>query len=160
MTVPEIAYLGLGSNLGDRRATIESAICELKQVEGVEVVITSRLIETDPVGPVRQAPFLNGATKIRTTLSARSLLDICLALEKDHGRDRSVVQSWGPRTLDLDLLLYGDQVIDEPGLCVPHPLMHERGFVLVPLSEIAPLVRHPVLDTSIQDLRKRLLLTS
>lgn len=159
MTVPQIAYLGLGSNLGDRRATIESAISDLKQVEGIEVVITSRLIETDPVGPVQQAPFLNGATKIRTTLSARSLLDVCLALEKDHGRDRSGEPSWGPRTLDLDLLLYGEQMIDEPGLCVPHPRMHERGFVLVPLSEIAPLAKHPVLDTSIQDLRKCLVFT-
>lgn len=160
MTVPEIAYLGLGSNLGDRRATIESAIRALKKVESVEVVITSRLIETDPVGPVRQAPFLNGTTKVRTTLSARALLDICLAIEKGHGRDRSEEQSWGPRTLDLDLLLYGEQVIDEPGLCVPHPRMHERGFVLVPLSEIAPLARHPVQDSSIQDLRKRLVITS
>ncbi len=160
MTLPEIAFIGLGSNLGDRRETIETAVKTLKQTDGVEVVVVSRLIETKPVGPITQDTYLNGAMKIRTTVSPRDLLEICLCIEQTAGRDRVNEQRWGPRRLDLDLLLYGEQVIDEPGLHVPHPRMHEREFVLAPLSEIAPSWRHPGLDMTIQDLKSRLTITT
>lgn len=156
MTLPEIAYVGLGANLGERRRTIESAVASLRRAEGIEVVLVSRLIETSPVGPVEQPAFLNGVVKLRTTRPARDLLEVCLSIERAHGRNREREQRWGPRVLDLDLLLFGDLAIDEPGLHVPHPRLHERGFVLVPLSEIAPQARHPRLDVTIQALRERL----
>jgi 2-amino-4-hydroxy-6-hydroxymethyldihydropteridine diphosphokinase len=156
MSAPEIAFVGLGANLGDREATIASAVRALRRTEGVEVTAASRLLETRPVGPVRQGRFLNGVVRLRTVLPPAALLRRCLAIERDHGRDRSREQRWGPRTLDLDLLLYGQLVIDEPGLTLPHPRMHERAFVLIPLSEIAPQARHPVLGLTAAALRERL----
>lgn len=130
------AYLGLGGNLGDREATLAAAIDELRATAGVHVTRVSSLYETPPWGPVPQGPYLNACVAIETTFSARALLDLCLTIEKHHGRERLV--RWGPRTLDIDLLLYGEATIDEPGLIVPHPRMAERAFVLVPLAEIAP----------------------
>ncbi|MCX5515273.1 2-amino-4-hydroxy-6-hydroxymethyldihydropteridine diphosphokinase [Kaistia algarum] len=130
------AFLGLGGNLGDRAATLAAATDDLRTAEGVRVTHVSSLYETPPWGPVPQGPYLNACVAIETTLSARALLDLCLAIEKRHGRERLV--RWGPRTLDIDLLLYGRETIDEPGLIVPHPRMAERAFVLVPLAEIAP----------------------
>ena len=130
------AFLGLGGNLGDRAATLAAAIDDLRAAVGVRVTRISSLYETPPWGPVPQGPYLNACVAIETTLSARALLDLCLAIEKRHGRERLV--RWGPRTLDIDLLLYGTATIDEPGLIVPHPRMAERAFVLVPLAEIAP----------------------
>ncbi|MBB3929067.1 2-amino-4-hydroxy-6-hydroxymethyldihydropteridine diphosphokinase [Kaistia hirudinis] len=130
------AFLGLGGNLGDRAATLATAIDDLRAAAGVRVTRVSPLYETPPWGPVPQGPYLNACVAIETTLSARALLDLCLAIEKRHGRQRLV--RWGPRTLDIDLLLYGAATIDEPGLIVPHPRMAERAFVLVPLAEIAP----------------------
>ena len=130
------AFLGLGGNLGDRAATLAAAIDDLRAAAGVRVTRVSSLYETPPWGPVPQGAYLNACVAIETTLSARALLDLCLAIEKRHGRERLV--RWGPRTLDIDLLLYGAAQIDEPGLIVPHPRMAERAFVLVPLAEIAP----------------------
>jgi 2-amino-4-hydroxy-6-hydroxymethyldihydropteridine diphosphokinase len=132
------AYVGLGSNLGDREATIRAALVELGAAESVEVVAVSRLIETEPVGYVDQPRFLNGAAALDTELAPRALLELLLDVEARFGRDRAAVPAEGPRTLDLDLLLYGEARIDEPGLRVPHPRLHERAFVLAPLAELAP----------------------
>jgi 2-amino-4-hydroxy-6-hydroxymethyldihydropteridine diphosphokinase len=130
------AYLGLGSNLGDRAATLRAAIAALEASPGIRVTRISSLYETPPWGPVPQGPYLNACIGVETTLSPRQLLDLGLAIERDHGRERAV--RWGPRTLDIDLLLFGDTSLDEDGLIVPHPRMAERAFVLVPLAEIAP----------------------
>jgi len=137
------AYIALGSNLGDREAALRSAITELDAAAGCRVERVSRFIETEPIGPPGQQTYLNGAAELATDLAARDLLGLMLRIEARHGRVRSALQRWGPRTLDLDLLLYGDQEIDEPGLIVPHPRMGERAFVLAPLAEIAPCVVPP-----------------
>ena len=125
------AYVGVGANLGDRRATIEAAVGALPGV-----VAVSELRETEPVGVVDQPSFLNGAVALETELSARELLDVLLEVERSLGRERR--ERWGPRTIDLDLLLYGDETVDEPGLTVPHPRLHERRFALEPLAELDP----------------------
>ena len=131
------AYVGLGANLGDRERTLRAAADALAAEEGIEVVSISTLRETEPVGVGEQPRFLNGAAELETTLTARELLDRLLTVEQRFGRVR-IPGEHGPRTLDLDLLLYGDEVIDEPGLTVPHPRLHERRFVLEPLAELAP----------------------
>ena len=125
------AYVGVGANVGDRAATIDAAVSALPAV-----VAVSKLRETDPVGVVDQPRFLNGAAALDTTLSAHELLDVLLAIERDLGRERR--ERWGPRTIDIDILAYGDERIDEPGLTIPHPRLTERAFVLVPLLDIAP----------------------
>jgi 2-amino-4-hydroxy-6-hydroxymethyldihydropteridine diphosphokinase len=131
------AYVGLGANLGDRDRTLREAVEALAVEKGIEVVSVSTLRDTEPVGVGEQPRFLNGAVELETTLTARELLDRLLAVEQRFGRVR-ISGEHGPRTLDLDLLLYGDEVIDEPGLTVPHPRLHERRFVLEPLAELAP----------------------
>ncbi|HYQ09771.1 MAG TPA: 2-amino-4-hydroxy-6-hydroxymethyldihydropteridine diphosphokinase [Gaiellaceae bacterium] len=131
------AYVGLGANLGDRERTLREAVDALGAEEGIEVAAVSTLRETDPVGVGEQPRFLNGVAALETSLGARELLDRLLAVEQRFGRVR-VPGELRPRTLDLDLLLYGDETIDEPGLAVPHPRMHERRFVLEPLAELAP----------------------
>lgn len=131
------AYVGLGANLGDRERMLRAAVDALAAEEGIEVVSVSTLRETEPVGVGEQPRFLNGAAELETTLTARELLDRLLAVEQRFGRVR-IPGEHGPRTLDLDLLLYGDEVIDEQGLTVPHPRLHERRFVLEPLAELAP----------------------
>jgi 2-amino-4-hydroxy-6-hydroxymethyldihydropteridine diphosphokinase len=131
------AYVGLGANLGDRERTLREAVEALAAAEGVEVVAVSTVRETEPVGVGEQPLFLNGAVELGTTLTARELLEVLLAVEQRFGRVRAPGEH-GPRTLDLDLLLYGDEVIEEPGLTVPHPRLHERRFVLEPLAELAP----------------------
>jgi 2-amino-4-hydroxy-6-hydroxymethyldihydropteridine diphosphokinase len=130
-------YVGLGANLGDRERTLCAAADALAAEEGIEIVSVSTLRETEPVGVGEQPRFLNGAAELETTLTARELLDRLLVVEQRFGRVR-IPGEHGPRTLDLDLLLYGDEVIDEPGLTVPHPRLHERRFVLEPLAELAP----------------------
>ncbi len=130
------AYIGVGANLGDREATIRAALAALPGVVGV-----SQLRETDPVGVVDQPPFLNGATVLETDFSPRELLDALLAVERELGRERR--ERWGPRTIDLDLLLYGDETIDEPGLTIPHPRLHERRFALEPLLDLDPELAIP-----------------
>jgi 2-amino-4-hydroxy-6-hydroxymethyldihydropteridine diphosphokinase len=131
------AFVGLGSNLGDREGTIARAVELLSDARGVELVGVSRLRETEPWGPVEQPPYLNGAVALETDLAPRALLDMLLAVEQALGRDRPG-ERWGPRTIDLDLLLYEDVETDEPGLTVPHPRLHERRFALEPLAELAP----------------------
>ena len=129
------AFVGLGANLGDREATLRRAVELLGAEPDVEVVALSTLRETDPVGYLDQPRFLNGAAEVDTTLGARELLARLLEVERALGRERTGPR-FGPRTVDLDLLLYGGQEIDEPGLHVPHPRLHERRFALEPLAEL------------------------
>jgi 2-amino-4-hydroxy-6-hydroxymethyldihydropteridine diphosphokinase len=131
------AYVGLGANLGDRRGTIERAVELLAATQGLEVLAVSSLRETDPVGFEDQPRFLNGAAAVETTHPPRGLLDLLLAVERELGRTREGPR-FGPRVIDLDLLVYGGLQIDEPGLTVPHPRLHERRFALEPLAEVAP----------------------
>jgi 2-amino-4-hydroxy-6-hydroxymethyldihydropteridine diphosphokinase len=149
------AYIALGSNLGDREATIRGAIAALVDVPGVSLVAVSTLTDTEPVGVVDQPSFLNGVAAVETELSAGDLLDVLLDIERRFGRRREGSVPQGPRTLDLDLLLYGDAVLDEPGLRVPHPRLHEREFVLGPLAELAPGLEVPG-KGQVETLRARL----
>lgn len=145
------AYIALGSNVGDREGNIQRALRLLDASVGVRVVATSRRMENPAVGGPQGSPdFLNAAAKLETTLDAPALLDRLLEIEHALGRRRRV--RWEPRVIDLDLLLYGDQIINSPDLIVPHPLMHERRFVLQPLSEIAGQVVHPVLNVTVLEL--------
>lgn len=137
------AYVGLGSNLGEREATLWKALEGLGATEGIEVVAVSSFRETDPVGVVDQPRFVNAAAALETSLRPRELLERLLDVERSLGRDRAVEKRWGPRTVDLDLLLYGGESIDEPGLEVPHPRLAERAFVLEPLLELDPDLRLP-----------------
>ena len=130
------AYIGLGANLGPREVTILRAVDLLAAADGVSVVEVSQLRESDPVGVADQPMFLNGVVAVDTTLGARVLLETLLAIERELGRERG--ERWGPRTIDLDLLVFGDEVVDEPGLTVPHPRLAERRFALEPLAELAP----------------------
>jgi 2-amino-4-hydroxy-6-hydroxymethyldihydropteridine diphosphokinase len=130
------AYVGLGANLGDRESTIRRAVALLGEAPGVDVVAVSTLRETEPWGPVEQPAYLNGAVELETELEPRALLGVLLDVERRLGRVRA--ERWGPRTIDLDLLLHGDTVLDEPGLTLPHPHLHERRFALEPLAELAP----------------------
>jgi 2-amino-4-hydroxy-6-hydroxymethyldihydropteridine diphosphokinase len=129
------AYVGLGSNMGDRERMLWSAVHMLAFNPEVEVVAVSSIRETDPVGLADQPRFLNAAVALDTELGPRALLDLLMAVERELGRTRDGPR-FGPRTIDLDLLLYGDEVVDEPGLTVPHPRLHERRFVLEPLAEL------------------------
>ena len=135
------AFVGIGSNLGDRETNLRRAIELLSAEEGIDVVGVSEIRETEPVGPVEQGPFLNGAVQLETSLPPGELLVRLLAVESRLGRVRT--ERWGPRTIDLDLLLYGDGRIDEPGLSVPHPRLHERRFVLEPLTDLDPGLQIP-----------------
>ena len=137
-----LAYIGLGSNLGDREATIHRALELLGSGDDIEVTAVSTLVETDPIGYVDQPRFLNGAAALRTELPARDLLDRMFAVELELGRTRTGPR-FGPRTIDLDLLLYGQESIDEPGLRIPHPRLAERQFVLEPLAELDRNLRVP-----------------
>jgi 2-amino-4-hydroxy-6-hydroxymethyldihydropteridine diphosphokinase len=132
-----VVHIGLGANLVDREATIRAALERLDAEEGIEVVRVSSLRETDPVGYEDQPRFLNGVAELETELSPGELLERLLAVERDLGRVRQGPR-YGPRTIDLDLLLYGDALVDEPGLEIPHPRMTERRFVLEPLAELDP----------------------
>lgn len=137
------AYVGLGSNLGRRRETIAAALEELGAERGVEVMGVSSLRETEPVGYEDQPRFINGAAVLETKLPPRELLDRLLEIERRLGRVRGEGPRFGPRTIDLDLLLYGDEIVQEPGLIVPHPRLHERRFALEPLAELDPAVEIP-----------------
>ena len=135
----QAAYLGLGSNQGDRAALLRDALVRLDLVPGVRIVALSSLYATAPVGPQDQPEFFNAAAGVRTVLSPHELLAACLGIESALGRLRT--ERWGPRTIDLDLLLYNDLRIAEPGLELPHPRLRERAFVLQPLAEIAGSLR-------------------
>lgn len=149
---PVDAFVALGSNLGDRRATLTSALDALARLPLTRLIRCSNVIETEAVGPPDQPPYLNAVVHLSTRLSARPLLDCLLAIERQHGRDRAVERRWGPRPLDLDLLLFGRCVIDEPGLVVPHPRLHQRRFVLAPLADIAPDTVVPTFGRTVADL--------
>jgi 2-amino-4-hydroxy-6-hydroxymethyldihydropteridine diphosphokinase len=130
---PISAYVSLGANLGDRLEHLREAVRLLAATEGIDVVRSSRVFETEPVGPPQPA-YLNAVIEVRTTLDPRALLEAAQAVETALGRVRA--ERWGPRTLDVDILTFGDRTVDEPDLEIPHPRMHERGFVLVPLGEL------------------------
>lgn len=133
-----IAYIGLGANLGERGQTIAEALRRLDQDARTTLLRSTAPIETDPVGYTDQPRFLNAAASVATTRSAAELLELLLQVEQELGRVRSEGQRYGPRTVDLDLLLYGNERIDEDGLEIPHPRLHERRFVLEPLAELDP----------------------
>jgi 2-amino-4-hydroxy-6-hydroxymethyldihydropteridine diphosphokinase len=147
------SYVGLGSNLGDREAFLVGARAALAATPGVSVVAASRLYETEPVGPP-QGRYLNAVIALDTTLAAQALLKRLLELEQAAGRRRGPERN-APRTLDLDLLLFGEACIETPGLSLPHPRLHERAFVLVPLAEIAADLVHPLLHVRVRDLAER-----
>jgi 2-amino-4-hydroxy-6-hydroxymethyldihydropteridine diphosphokinase len=136
------AYVGLGSNLGERESMIRLALDDLTRVPVTQLVRASSLYDTEPMGDVEQPNFLNAVAQLETELTARQLLWNLLLIERRLGRVRT--RRWGPRTIDLDLLLFGQQVVDEPDLTVPHPELLRRSFVLVPLVELDPLLVHPV----------------
>ena len=148
------AYIGLGSNLGSRRAAIRTALELLgapQESSFLKVITVSSLIETDAVGgPPGQRRYVNGAAEILTTLGPEQLLERAMSVERALGRVRDgTEEKWGPRTIDIDILLYGEETVKTPELTVPHPRMHERAFVLEPLCEIAPEVYHPVLGLTV-----------
>lgn len=147
-----IVFIGLGSNTGDKIENIKKAIEELGKVPENKVVDVSTLYRTEPVGGVDQDWFVNAVAELETTLSPRELLNTLLDVERGLGRVRNV--KWGPRTIDLDILLYDDLIMDEEGLSIPHPLLQERGFVLVPMAEIAPKVIHPRLKKDMSEIMK------
>lgn len=144
------AFLGIGANLGDRVHTLQQAVRRLHNTPGIQVLSASPVYASAPVGVTDQPDFLNAVLKIETQLTARALLHHMLAIEREFGRVR--IKKWGPRTLDLDILTFGDAVIDEPGLQVPHPHLHKRGFVLAPLCDLFPQGMHPVLARSFGEL--------
>ena len=148
------AFIGLGANLGDRRQTIDNALQALDNLSGTDLVAVSDLYETAACFVEDQPDFLNGCAHLKTSLPAPELMDHLLAIEQELGRVRTIQN--GPRTIDLDLLLYGQEVIDDEGLTVPHPDMHNREFVLRPLSDIAAQVTHPRLKLTITELLKAL----
>ena len=153
MTTIRRAYVGLGSNLGDRLAHLQGAVDGLAATPGITVVAVSRVYETDPIGP-EQPDYLNAVVALDTMLTPRALLEVGQGLEAAADRRRG--ERWGPRTLDVDVLLVGDERVDEPDLEVPHPRLHERGFVRVPLADVAPDVEAamPALDADSDGVRR------
>lgn len=149
-----IAYIALGSNLGDKEKNLRRALLLLTQ-QGVEAVRVSSFLSTEPYGVTDQPQFLNAVACMRTTLAPLALLDVLLATELAMGRVR--LRHWGERNIDLDLLLYEDVVLDMPRLRLPHPDMQNRDFVLLPLAEIAPELKHPTLQKTIYELKEDLM---
>lgn len=150
MAAPAHAYVGLGANLGDRLGSLRAAVARLDAAPGMRVVACSPVYETAPQGPVREQPaFLNAVCAIETSLPPRELLQRLLQVERSLGRVRDVPQ--GPRAIDLDLLLCGAAVVEEPGLSLPHPRLDRRAFVLVPLLDLAPDLRHPLTGARLRE---------
>ena len=149
-----IAYIALGSNLGDKEKNLRRALLLLTQ-QGVEAVRVSSFLSTEPYGVTDQPQFLNAVACVRTSLAPLALLDVLLATELAMGRVR--LRHWGERNIDLDLLLYEDVVLDLPRLHLPHPDMQNRDFVLLPLAEIAPELKHPTLQKTIYELKENLM---
>jgi 2-amino-4-hydroxy-6-hydroxymethyldihydropteridine diphosphokinase len=152
-TNTNLAWVSLGSNLGDRREWLEQALRALHAMPGIRVEAVSSVVETTAMGP-EQPDYLNAVARVETRLSPMALLGVLHGLEDAAGRTRS--ERWGPRTLDLDLLLFADRVVDTPLLTIPHPGIAERRFVLTPLCELNPELRHPVLDRRVEELLEAL----
>lgn len=150
--MPSVVYLSLGSNVGDRESQLREAQARLG-AEG-RIIAASSFYETEPVGFTDQPWFLNCAVALETSATLQQLIEAILGIEKEMGRQR--LQIKGPRTIDIDILLFGDTILDSPQLTLPHPAMHYRRFVLEPLAEIAPEVLHPVLKKTIRELRDAL----
>jgi 2-amino-4-hydroxy-6-hydroxymethyldihydropteridine diphosphokinase len=150
--MPNLVYLSLGSNVGNRESSLREAITRLK-AEG-RIALVSSFYETEPVEVTDQAWFLNCAVGLETDLSPERLMTSLLGIEQEMGRRRT--RKKGPRTIDIDILLFGDAIIDSPELTIPHPAMHHRRFVLEPLAEIAPEARHPVLKKTVRELLNQL----
>ena len=148
-----IAYLSIGSNMGDRLETFRRAFEILGNNPQIDLLSCSSLYETDPVGYTEQDCFLNAVIKVQTTLNPEELLKTCMDVEQELGRKRE--KRWGPRTLDLDILLYNHENIESEILSVPHPRMHERGFVIIPLMELTPEIRLPNIDESLSELLEK-----
>ncbi|MGV3463945.1 MAG: 2-amino-4-hydroxy-6-hydroxymethyldihydropteridine diphosphokinase [Heyndrickxia sp.] len=143
------AYLSLGSNLGNREEFLEDALKALVSYPEIDIIDASSIYETDPVGYSDQGNFLNMVVKVKTSFSAEQLLEVCLQTEKELGRIRKI--RWGPRTVDLDILLFNNENIKSEKLIIPHPRMHERAFVLVPLLEMDPAVELPTLKAPLNE---------
>ncbi len=144
------AYIGLGTNIGDRESNLKDAVSELAAIPEIEIISVSSIYETDPVGYLDQGNFLNMVICIHTALDAQSLLVACMKIEQDLGRKREI--RWGPRTIDLDILLYNQENIVTKNLIVPHPRMLERAFVLIPLVEIDKDIILPNMEKPIREI--------
>ncbi|CCJ33644.1 2-amino-4-hydroxy-6-hydroxymethyldihydropteridine diphosphokinase [Caloramator australicus] len=144
-----IAYIAFGTNVGNREENINVAL-KMMEDRGLKIIKTSKIYVTEPYGYKDQPEFLNGAVEVETNLSCRELLNVLLNIEKDMGRVRHF--KWGPRNIDLDIIFYNDEVIDEPDLKVPHPDMHNRDFVLKPLCDLNPNFVHPILKKTVKTL--------
>ena len=149
------AYIGIGSNMGDRMKYINEAVKQMKQEDDLRLICVSDLAETEPYGYTEQDKFINGCIGIDTLKTPEELLEYLQGLENNAVRERIV--HWGPRTLDLDILFYDQEIIDMPDLHIPHIDLHNRDFVLVPMNQIAPYLRHPVLNQTISQLLDSLL---
>jgi len=145
-----MAYLGIGTNMGDKKANLDGAVDMLMHTCGIKVKAVSSYYNTAPVGYKDQPDFLNGALGVETILSPYELLKVCQKIEEELKRVRII--RWGPRTIDVDILLYGDLVMNDEDLIIPHPRMHEREFVLMPLKDIAPGAVHPVNKMTVSEL--------
>lgn len=149
-----ISFVGVGSNLGDPAARCAEAVCRISQLSGIKVLRQSSLYRTEPVGFEKQDWFINSVVEIRTVLNPHELLKALQRIEDTMGRTRG--EKWGPRVIDLDILLYGQEIMKEDELAIPHPDLHKRRFVLEPLCEIAPYAIHPVFGVSVHGLTERL----
>lgn len=149
------AFIGLGSNIGDRLALIDRAAKALAATRGARLIQMASIRETDPVGGPPQGKFLNTVIELDTPLTLHQLFTSLQAIERNLGRQPSP-ERWGPRPIDLDLLLYDSQVVQEPRLTVPHPRLHERRFVLEPLAELAPDIIHPIMRQTMRQLLQQL----
>lgn len=149
----ELAYVAVGANLGDREATFASVIRSIESEVDLVLLAASPVFETPPIGPEGQGAYLNAVLELRSWLAPLDLLRRLQAIEAGHGRDRGPgAVRWGPRTIDLDLLFFGDRCIELPDLVVPHPRAHERSFVMTPMAELAPDYRHPVIGTRVAEI--------
>lgn len=148
------AYIALGSNMGDRERYLKTALESIGKIKGCQVKKASSFLRTAPYGGIKQEDFLNGCAKVRTLLTPQELLAALQAIEKEAGRERKI--HWGPRTLDLDIIFYDREIVDEENLQIPHPEMAKRDFVLIPLGEIAPYLRHPITQKTVKEMTDEL----